>query len=145
MRVDRILGLVLLFVALVWLWLAFTYIPGARGAGETGPRAFPVLLGMVLAGLGVALALNPGPAGEAVAQAVVVHDELGVIAVVVPKSQGQPAGDLPLDNRRGLPAGVPITLQQLIGVGGGVGIVLTEIPVRNGPAFAVCRSMCLKR
>jgi hypothetical protein len=64
--VDRVLGLVLLLVALVWLWLAFTYIPGPRGAGETGPRAFPVLLGVVLAGLGVAVSLNPRPAVEAV-------------------------------------------------------------------------------
>ena len=84
--VDRILGLVLLLVALVWLWLAFTFIPGARGAGETGPRAFPVLLGVVLAGLGIALALNPGPAGEPVApvtrrELVIVAGTIGVLVL----------------------------------------------------------------
>jgi putative tricarboxylic transport membrane protein len=62
--VDRGLGLILLLVALTWLWLAFAYIPAPRGAGETGPRAFPVLLGVVLAGLGVAVSLNPRPAGD---------------------------------------------------------------------------------
>lgn len=67
-RVDRVLGPVLTLVALVWLWLAFTYIPGPRGAGETGPRAFPVLLGVALAGLGVAMSLMArAPAAEAVA------------------------------------------------------------------------------
>ena len=65
-RLDRVLGLTLLLVALAWLWLAYTYIPGPRGEGETGPRAFPVLLGMVLAGLGVAVALNPDPVGDTV-------------------------------------------------------------------------------
>jgi putative tricarboxylic transport membrane protein len=65
-RVDRVLGLVLVLVALAWLWLAYTYIPGPRGEGETGPRAFPVLLGVVLAGLGVAIALNPDAAGESI-------------------------------------------------------------------------------
>ena len=86
MRLDRILGLVLVPVALGWLWLAFTFIPGARGAGETGPRAFPVLLGVILAGLGMALALNPGPAGEEVApvtrrEAAIVAGTIGVLVL----------------------------------------------------------------
>ena len=86
MRLDRVLGLSLLLVALVWLWLAFTYIPGPRGPGETGPRAFPVLLGMVLAGLGVAVALNPRPAAEAVApltrrEALVAAGTIGLLVV----------------------------------------------------------------
>jgi len=51
-RVDRWLGPCLLVLAIVWLWLVFTFIPGARGEGEPGPRAFPVLLGMVLVLLG---------------------------------------------------------------------------------------------
>ncbi|HYN64178.1 MAG TPA: tripartite tricarboxylate transporter TctB family protein [Candidatus Limnocylindrales bacterium] len=84
--VDRILGVILLLVALVWLWLAFTYIPGARGAGETGPRAFPVLLGMVLAGLGIAMSLNPSPAVETVArvtrrEGVIVAGTIGVLVL----------------------------------------------------------------
>ena len=51
-RVDRWLGPCLLALAAIWLWLVYTYIPGARGEGEPGPRAFPVLLGFVLLGLG---------------------------------------------------------------------------------------------
>jgi putative tricarboxylic transport membrane protein len=56
-RLDRVLGLILVVTAVVWLWLAFTYIPGARTEAETGPRAFPVLLGVALAGLGIAMSL----------------------------------------------------------------------------------------
>ncbi len=86
MRLDRVLGLVLIVVALVWLWLAFTYIPGARGPGETGPRAFPVLLGVVLAGLGVAVSLNPRPAVETVApvtrrEALVAAGTIGLLVL----------------------------------------------------------------
>jgi putative tricarboxylic transport membrane protein len=85
-RVDRVLGLILALVALVWLWLAFAYIPGARTAAETGPRAFPVLLGVVLAGLGVAIALNPRPAAEPIApvtrrEAVVATSTIGVLVL----------------------------------------------------------------
>jgi len=84
--VDRILGLILLLVALVWLWLAFTFIPGARGAGETGPRAFPVLLGVVLAGLGIAVSLNPSPVADTVApftrrEGVIVGGTIGVLVL----------------------------------------------------------------
>ena len=57
-RLDRWLGPSLTLLALVWLWLAYAYIPGARAEGEPGPRAFPILLGMVLAGLGVAMAVQ---------------------------------------------------------------------------------------
>ena len=53
-RLDRWLGPSLTLLALVWLWLVYAYIPGARAEGEPGPRAFPILLGVVLAGLGVA-------------------------------------------------------------------------------------------
>ena len=79
-------GLVLILVALVWLWLAFTYIPGPRGPGETGPRAFPVLLGVALAGLGVAVALNPRPVVDAVApftrrEALVAAGTIGVLVL----------------------------------------------------------------
>jgi putative tricarboxylic transport membrane protein len=52
-RVDRWLGPGLLILAVVWLWLVYAYIAGARQPGEPGPRAFPILLGVVLAVLGV--------------------------------------------------------------------------------------------
>lgn len=57
-RLDRWLGPSLTLLALVWLWLVYAYIPGARFEGEPGPRAFPVLLGTVLAGLGVVMMLQ---------------------------------------------------------------------------------------
>ena len=51
-RLDRWHGPCLIGLAAIWLWLVYTYSPGARGEGEPGPRAFPVLLGFVLLGLG---------------------------------------------------------------------------------------------
>ena len=54
-RLDRWLGPALTLLALAWLWLAYTYIPGARAEGEPGPRAFPVLLGFALGGLGIVM------------------------------------------------------------------------------------------
>lgn len=54
-RLDRWLGPCLILLAVVWLWLSYAYIPGARGEGEPGPRAFPVLLGILLAGLGAVM------------------------------------------------------------------------------------------
>lgn len=57
-RLDRWLGPCLVLLAVVWLWLAYTYIPGARVEGEPGPRAFPVLLGAVLAGLGIMMTVS---------------------------------------------------------------------------------------
>jgi putative tricarboxylic transport membrane protein len=62
--VNRALGVSLTTVAIVWLWLVSTYIPDIPTEGEPGPRAFPFLLGVMLAVLGAALALSP-PAGPA--------------------------------------------------------------------------------
>jgi hypothetical protein len=56
-RIDRWLGPSLTLLALAWLWLVLTYIPGARAEGEPGPRAFPILLGAMLAGLGISMAV----------------------------------------------------------------------------------------
>lgn len=58
MRLDRWLGPCIVLLALVWLWLAYTYIPSARSEGEPGPRAFPVLLGAVLVGLGAMMTVS---------------------------------------------------------------------------------------
>jgi putative tricarboxylic transport membrane protein len=58
MRLDRWLGPCITLLALIWLWLAYTYIPGARGEGEPGPRAFPVVLGAMLAGLGILITVT---------------------------------------------------------------------------------------
>ena len=60
---NRALGVSLTMVAIVWLWLVGTYIPDIPTEGEPGPRAFPFLLGGLLAILGVALTFQPGPEG----------------------------------------------------------------------------------
>ncbi|OFW00348.1 MAG: hypothetical protein A3I61_07095 [Acidobacteria bacterium RIFCSPLOWO2_02_FULL_68_18] len=62
-RVDRRLGATFVLVALAWLWLVDRHIPEVLTEGEPGPRAVPFLLGIVLAILGIALALEPGPKG----------------------------------------------------------------------------------
>jgi hypothetical protein len=86
-KLDRTLGLILVVTALAWLWLAFTYIPAARSEAETGPRAFPVLLGVALAGLGVTMAvLARTPGIEPVApvtrrEVVVVAGTVGVLVL----------------------------------------------------------------
>jgi hypothetical protein len=56
MRMDRWLGPGLALLALIWLWLVYQYIPGARVDSEPGPRAFPVVLGATL--LGIALIIS---------------------------------------------------------------------------------------
>ena len=58
MRLDRWLGPCITLLALIWLALAYTYIPGARGEGEPGPRAFPIVLGGALAGLGMLITIS---------------------------------------------------------------------------------------
>jgi putative tricarboxylic transport membrane protein len=58
MRSDRWLGPLVTLLALVWLALVYFYIPGSRGEGEPGPRAFPILLGAVLAGLGIVITVS---------------------------------------------------------------------------------------
>lgn len=70
-RLDRWLGPCLMLLAVIWLWLAYTYIPGARSEAEPGPRAFPILLGVVLLGLGAVITVSalfasrrPGPREE---------------------------------------------------------------------------------
>jgi hypothetical protein len=63
-RVDRWLGPCLMLLAIIWLWLVYTYIPGARAEGEPGPRGFPVLLGIVLGGLGALISVSAFASGD---------------------------------------------------------------------------------
>ena len=61
---NRGLGVSLTALSVVWLWLAATYIPDIPIEGEPGPRAFPFVLGIILAVLGIALALQPSDVGR---------------------------------------------------------------------------------
>ena len=58
MRSDRWLGPVIALAALVWLVLVFQYIPAARNEGEPGPRAFPIVLGVSLLGIGILMTVT---------------------------------------------------------------------------------------
>ncbi len=49
-RRDRFLGMALLAIALTWTGIVYATIPGGQGEGDVGPRAFPLLLGLMLAG-----------------------------------------------------------------------------------------------
>jgi len=57
-KIDRWLGTCLTLFALLWLWLVRTYVPDIRTEGEPGPRGFPLLIGVVLAVLGVILVVR---------------------------------------------------------------------------------------
>lgn len=57
-RLDRWVGPCVMLLAAIWLWLSYTYIPGARSEAEAGPRAFPILLGAVLLGLGAVMTVS---------------------------------------------------------------------------------------
>ncbi len=70
-RLDRWLGLVLVVLALGWTGIVLQTIPAAVDQAAAGPRAFPLILGGMLAALGLylggvaALRLKRGaPAGE---------------------------------------------------------------------------------
>ena len=82
------LGVVLTLLALVWLWLVNTYIPAVASEGEPGPRALPFLLGVILAILGVALAVQPGPKGPG------LHAS-GDVGRVPPSTSGKAQADPP--------------------------------------------------
>ena len=45
----------MLVLSCVWIWLVTTTIRTGFGDGDIGPRAFPLMLGVVLAGLSVLL------------------------------------------------------------------------------------------
>lgn len=78
-RLDRWLGPCLMVLAVIWLALAYAYIPGARSELEAGPRAFPVLLGGVLFCLGLLMTVSSflgarRPGAESVLESVTRHE-----------------------------------------------------------------------
>lgn len=57
-RRDRITGLILLAFAVVWSVIVYQTIPGGQGEGDVGPRAFPLIFGVLLAGLAGFVVVN---------------------------------------------------------------------------------------
>jgi putative tricarboxylic transport membrane protein len=58
---DIVLSLVLLILATVWTYIVIDTIRPGFGHGDIGPRAFPMVLGFILAGLSVLLLLRALP------------------------------------------------------------------------------------
>lgn len=58
MRLDRLLGPLLIVLSLGWLWLVYLYVPSSNTPGEPGPRSFPIGLGCALLLLGLAISLT---------------------------------------------------------------------------------------
>jgi putative tricarboxylic transport membrane protein len=83
MRSDRWLGPVIALAALTWLVLVYMYIPAARTEGEPGPRAFPIVLGVSLLGIGILMtvtALTKGQKAAAGDEKPVTRRETTVVA-----------------------------------------------------------------
>lgn len=64
MRSDRWFGPLIMLLALLWLVVVYLYIPGSRAEGEPGPRAFPVVLGAALLGLGALVTVSAVTTGR---------------------------------------------------------------------------------
>ena len=62
---DIALSLSLLVLSAVWTWLVIDTIPTGWGHGDVGPRAFPMVLGIILGGLCVLLLIRTYVLGRA--------------------------------------------------------------------------------
>lgn len=72
-----------MLLAALWLVLVYQYIPGSRGEGEPGPRAFPVVLGVALLGLGALISASAMLTGRKVllyAETPATRREITVVA-----------------------------------------------------------------
>lgn len=89
-RRNRIVGLVLLVVAVVWSVVVFQTIPAGSGGSAIGPRAFPLFLGFILIALSAAILLrsffaredDPKAAPDEAAPAPVSRSEMWPVAGV---------------------------------------------------------------
>lgn len=81
MRSDRWVGPVITLLALVWLVLVYEYIPAASNPGETGPRGFPIVLGIALLGIGILITVSAYiPGRKAVSGKSVTQREVVIVA-----------------------------------------------------------------
>lgn len=55
---NIVLGIFLLTLSGIWIWLVIDTIPKGFGDGDIGPRAFPLMFGIILAVLSVLLLLK---------------------------------------------------------------------------------------
>jgi putative tricarboxylic transport membrane protein len=55
---NIVLGSFLLTLSGIWIWLVVDTIPKGFGDGDIGPRAFPLMFGIILAVLSVLLLLK---------------------------------------------------------------------------------------
>lgn len=65
---DILVATILLVLSCVWIWLVTTTIRTGFGDGDIGPRAFPLTLGVTLAGLSVLLLVRCYLAGHGPAE-----------------------------------------------------------------------------
>ena len=65
---DILVATILLVLSCVWIWLVTTTIRTGFGGGDIGPRAFPLTLGVALAGLSLLLLVRCYLAGNGPAE-----------------------------------------------------------------------------
>lgn len=81
MKLDRILGLVLLTLAFAYGWGAFHFPAAFAGPESVGPATFPKILAFILGACSLALVLKPEPAGDALSLRVL--GEIGLVLAVL--------------------------------------------------------------
>jgi hypothetical protein len=74
---DMLTGTVLLVLAIAWMLMVWRTIPAGAGSGDIGPRAFPLLLGGLLALFSAAMIATAlrRPEGEAATARVIYRSD----------------------------------------------------------------------
>ena len=54
-QTDLLLGCLMTIAAALWCWGVLATIPGVEGEGRLGPRGFPLMAGVLLGSLGIAV------------------------------------------------------------------------------------------
>ncbi len=81
MKLDRILGLVLLTLAIAYGWGAFHFPAAFAGPESVGPATFPKILAFILGACSLGLVLKPEPGAEALSLRVLC--EIGFVLAVL--------------------------------------------------------------